>query len=419
MKRPQSSSGSGRKSKVIEIRKSSTTVKIYPVQNRGETLFMVTWFVAGKRHRKNFRDEEAARREAALVANKMSAGQAQVLSLTSTERESYLHAKRALARIGVPLHDAIQDYVAAREILKNEPLLPAVRFYAEHGHQRLTKKSVEEVVADFLKIRKQDGCSERYLQDIRSRLGRFAEAFHMGIADVGTVIMDEWIRSLNVAARSRKNFRILLVALFNFAKSCGYLAKDATTAADALPVPKIAAGEVEIYSPEEMMRMLQAADEHTLPLLCLGGFAGLRTAEILRLTWENLKWAQNVIEIKAADAKTKQRRLIPILPPLRSFLLSFADHHGPVIKNINLQHHRGILSEQAGVKWKDNGLRNSFASYRLAVIKSTAQVALEMGNSPRMVEQSYLELVTEQEAARWWKIARAGGEKIIPITKVQ
>ncbi len=305
MKRPPSSAGSGKKSKVIEIRKSSTTVKIYPVQNRGETLFMVTWFVAGKRHRKNFRDEEAARREAALVANRMSAGEAQVLMLTSTERESYLHAKRALARIGVPLHDAIQDYVAARDILKNEPLLPAVRFYAEHGHQRLTKKSAEEVVADFLKIRKQDGCSERYLQDIRSRLGRFADAFHMGIADVGTVIMDEWIRSLNVGARSRKNFRILLVALFNFAKSCGYLPKDATTAADALPVPKTAAGDVEIYSPEEMMRMLQAADEHMLPVLCLGGFAGMRTAEILRLTWENLKWEQNVIEIKAADAKTE------------------------------------------------------------------------------------------------------------------
>lgn len=419
MKRPPSSAGSGKKSKVIEIRKSSTTVKIYPVQNRGETLFMVTWFVAGKRHRKNFRDEVAARREAALVANKMSAGQSQVLLLTSTERESYLHAKRALARIGVPLHDAIQDYVAAWEILKNEPLLPAVRFYATHGHQRLAKKSVQEVVADFLKIRKQDGCSERYLQDIRSRLGRFGDAFHMGIADVGTVMMDEWIRSLNVAARSRKNFRILLVAFFNFAKSCGYLAKDATTCADALPVPKIAAGEVEIYSPEEMMRMLQAADRHTLPFLCLGGFAGLRTAEILRLTWENLKWAQNVIEIKAADAKTKQRRLIPILPPLRSFLITFADHRGPVIKSINLQHHRGILSEKAGVKWKDNGLRNSFASYRLAVIKSTAQVALEMGNSPRMVEQSYLELVTEQEVARWWKIAKPGAENIVPIAGVR
>lgn len=419
MRPPKNSTGPGRKSTVIEIRKSSTTVKIYPVQNRGEVLFMVTWFVAGKRHRKNFRDEEAARREAALVARRMSAGEALSLALTSTERESYLHAKRALARIGVPLHDAIQDYVAAREILKNEALLPAVRFYAEHGHQRLTEKSVEEVVADFQKIRKQDGCSERYLQDIRSRLGRFAEAFHMGIADVGTVVMDEWIRSLNVAARSRKNFRILLVALFNFAKSCGHLAKEATTAADALPVPKIAAGDVEIYSSEEMMRMLQAADEHTLPFLCLGGFAGLRTAEIQRQMWENLKWGQNVIEIKAGDAKTKQRRLIPILPPLRSFLLSFADRRGLVIKNINLQYRLGELSEQAGVKWKNNALRNSFASYRLAIIKNTAQVAFEMGNSPRMVEQSYLELVTEEEAARWWKIARPHREKIVQISGVR
>ena len=100
-------------------------------------------------------------------------------------------------------------------------------------------------------------------------------------------------------------------------------------------------------------------------------------------------------------------------------LLSFADCRGPVVKNINLQHHRGLLSEQAGLKWKDNGLRNSFASYRLAVIKSTAQVALEMGNSPRMVEQSYLELVTEQEAARWWKIAKSCAGNIVPIAGVR
>ena len=380
---------------------------------------MVTWFVAGKRHRKNFRDEDAARREAALVARRISAGEAQSLALTSTERESYLHAKRALSRIGVPLHDAIHDYVAAREILKDEPLLPAVRFYVEQGHQRLTEKTVEEVVANFLKIRKQDGCSERYLQDIRSRLGRFAQAFHIGIADVGTVMMDEWIRSLNVAARSRKNFRILLVALFNFAKSCGYVPKDATTAADALPVPKTAAGDVEIYSPKDMIRMLQAADDHTLPFLCLGGFAGLRTAEIQRLTWENLKWHQNVIEIRAADAKTKQRRLIPILPPLCSFLTPFADRRGPVIYSINLQYRLGGLAEKADVKRKNNGLRNSFASYRLAIIKNTAQVAFEMGNSPRMVEQCYLELVTEEEATAWWNISRPRSEKIVQIAGVR
>lgn len=40
---------------------------------------MVTWFVASKRHRRNFADEAEALKEAALVAAKLSAGDAQFL----------------------------------------------------------------------------------------------------------------------------------------------------------------------------------------------------------------------------------------------------------------------------------------------------------------------------------------------------
>ena len=64
-----------------------------------------------------------ARKEAAIVARQMSAGDAQVLTLTSAERESFVHAKRMLIPLGIPLHDALREYVAARAILKDEPLI--------------------------------------------------------------------------------------------------------------------------------------------------------------------------------------------------------------------------------------------------------------------------------------------------------
>lgn len=170
--------------------------------------------------------------------------------------------------------------MAARTVLQDEALLPAVRFYRDHAHRKIIRRGVEEVLQEFLEIRRADGASVRYLQDVRSRLGRFAKAFRTDIADVETGQMDEWLRSLKVAARSRKNFRILLVALFHFARDRGYLANDVKTAADSLPVPKIDEGEIEIYSVEEMAALLRHADEHTLPVLCLGGFTGLRTARL-------------------------------------------------------------------------------------------------------------------------------------------
>ncbi len=390
--------------KIITVKKGSALVKIYPTLNRGKQLFMVTWFVAGRRHRRNFAGEAEARKEANLVATKLSAGEAQVLMLTSSDRESYLEAKRLLAPLGVPLHDAIRDYVAARTLLQEDALLPAVRYYQSHAHRELPRKSVDEVLQEFLKIREADGASVRYLQDVRSRLGRFAKAFHMDIGEVETGSIDEWLRSLKVAARSRKNFRILLVALFHFAQDRGYLPNNVTTAADGLPVPKTDDGEIEIYSAEEMATLLRHADAHMLPILCLGGFAGLRTAEIERLTWENVKWEQNVIEVGAKTSKNRQRRLVPLLSPLVELLQAYRSRGGPVVGKIKLHLRLRQLAEKAELKWKHNALRHSFASYRLASEQNAAQLALEMGNSPTMIFRHYRELTTPTEATRWWNL---------------
>ncbi len=51
-----------------------------------------------------------------------------------------------------------------------------------------------------------------------------------------------------------------------------------------------------------------------------------------------------------------------------------------------------------GFIWKHNGLRHSFISYRVAQTQNVAQVALEAGNSPRMVFSNYRELVRPADA---------------------
>jgi hypothetical protein len=57
-----------------------------------------------------------------------------------------------------------------------------------------------------------------------------------------------------------------------------------------------------------------------------------------------------------------------------------------------------------GVPWRHGAMRHSFSSYRLADVKSAAQVALEVGNSPQMIFQHYRELVTEKGARAWFGI---------------
>jgi hypothetical protein len=59
--------------------------------------------------------------------------------------------------------------------------------------------------------------------------------------------------------------------------------------------------------------------------------------------------------------------------------------------------------KRKGVKWVKNGLRHSYGSYRCAVVKSAAQVALEMGNSEGIVRSNYLDYVERKDATAWFQ----------------
>ena len=59
-------------------------------------------------------------------------------------------------------------------------------------------------------------------------------------------------------------------------------------------------------------------------------------------------------------------------------------------------------------RWPNNGLRHSFASYRYAATNDAALVASELGHTTTaMLFNTYRELVTPEEAERYWKIAPA------------
>jgi len=49
-------------------------------------------------------------------------------------------------------------------------------------------------------------------------------------------------------------------------------------------------------------------------------------------------------------------------------------------------------------------LRHSFISYRLALTGDEKSTALEAGNTPDMIFQHYRELVTKEEAEKWFDV---------------
>jgi integrase len=156
-----------------------------------------------------------------------------------------------------------------------------------------------------------------------------------------------------------------------------------------------------------MERLLAAAGDEVLPYLVLGAFAGVRTAELMRLTWDCIRFDRKIIEIRAGMAKTAQRRLIPLTDNLAAWLRKVAKSSGPVI---TLARPEKTASEVIAascdpvIPWKRNGLRHSYASYRLAILQDAGKLALEMGNSPTMIFSNYRELVEEEDAKKWFAL---------------
>jgi len=61
-------------------------------------------------------------------------------------------------------------------------------------------------------------------------------------------------------------------------------------------------------------------------------------------------------------------------------------------------------AEAAGVEWSADVLRHTYASMRMGAGGNAAEVAGEMGNSPGILLTHYRELVTADDAAKFWAI---------------
>lgn len=401
--------------KVVKV--GQTRATIYRTPSHGCDSFTVVWYEGAVRKRKAFADITSAEIHANAKVESMAKGEAEILHLSGEDRLSYIRSREAVAEFGLALDTAAFEYRDAKRLLRGGSLLEAARYYMAQRLHDIPKRTVEQVFDEMLKAKRAEGLSERYVDDLDSRVGKFANDFDRQIASISGPQIKEWLQGLNVANRTRNNFRIALQTLFSFAKAQKYLPKD-WNEFESVPVWKVKNEAVEIFAPEEMATLLAAADDRMIPFLTIGAFAGLRSAEIERLDWAKVNLTTGYITVDASIAKTNSRRLVPISDNLKEWLASHAKKHGPVIPLANVPNAINRLvdaTRPAGVDaegkphapavhWKHNALRHSFCSYRLAEVKNAAQVALEAGNSPRMIFEHYRELVTEDEAKEWFGI---------------
>jgi len=401
----------------------SVSVPIYHTPRDGYDGYTVVYRFAGRRHRKLCATLEEAREFAREQARNIAHGRPLQIGLAPHEMASLLRVRELLKGAG-PLELVAANCAEALRILGGRSIITAAREFAQRNPDGSEIK-VSTAILEFLKTK---GARDRdYYRLMETRLFRFRDAFPCSLGFVTESAVDSWLAGLKVGLRTKRNYMHDVKALYRWAIRRRYLGAGFDEV-ERVSLPEVGPGKIQPYSPEELEKLLdyaQAMDPKFLPYLPIRAFSGIRFEEMTRLRAEHFHSETGWISMDADITKTHSRRLIPILPVLKKWLKRYPVT-GPIVPRENASSISARLTEliaAAGVKTRRNGLRDSFASYRMAVLRDAGKVSEETGHSIEMLRRSYREIrmldgrvITPEQGAKWFSF---GPKSVIKIQRVK
>jgi integrase len=389
----------------LTVKHAGIQLPLYHHRGRRHT-WTLAYYFDGQRRREKFTHK---RDETTKQTLKRARDRAKEIARAQANREPILDLKQKI-------EFSIAYPIAARHGKTLPELCLLGEKYLEDEKRRtvpVEAKRIPEIVTEFLELKTRKGRSAFYLGPLRGRLDKFGEAFNVAFESVRAPDIEAWLRKLGgkdgVAPKTHNHYLAAVRALAAYAKSRQYLtaAWDEARHVEPIETPLAEQGPVGIFTPAQLVQLVNAANDKILPHLVLGAFAGIRSEEIGRMRWRMIDLKSGYIEMPKYVTKTKRARQIPILPNLEQWLRWMGEKHGAA----ELRGYRNYaaacrkLATSLGLPWERNGLRHSFISYRVAQTQDIAQVALEAGNSVSEIHAGYLKLVTPEEADKWFSIS--------------
>jgi len=395
-----------RKKKAEVITNGGFSARIICDVTDGRRGWRLTWN-APDRRRRFFSDLAEAREQARRIVAELRAGRPAAANADASDLDELSRARRYLLNIDASIEQAVKEYAEAYKALGGRSVSGFIQAQIQRMG-KLREGTIAEVAAELIAEKEARGKGSSWVKSLRVfLLNKAAKTLTKPILlitpeDLGK-FLSQW------SGRTRNNYLTFFVLLFNFAKG-KYLPAGEPTSAEKLERDVVTPSEVEIWTPDEAKKILDAADPDELPFFAISMFAGIRTREITLLDWSQVRPSddpdESHIEIKAVGSKKQAgRRIVPILPALAAYLKAIKPPKtGRIVPNVNMTPRQFRIAAAAGLKWKHNASRHSFGSYRMAEIKNAYHVAEEMGNTPAMVKKHYFQAVTKAEAARFWAI---------------
>lgn len=386
--------------------KSGFTIKTVTVTSGGFTYrtHKLTGWLDGKRIRRQFtsRAEAEGERNRLEVAAANRSGDIQPRN-TRLSAAQLADAESAFARLG------------------DRSLAAAVDWYLTNYRPPVTAMPISSAAARFLAERAPH-VRAVVLRNYRHTLAAIEAAFAGRCVDeVTSAELHAFLTARQVGPKRFNNLRGELHTFFAF---CQSPIRAWVRENPAVPIPafKLARGIPEIISARRVGELMAYVEGFSggprsgqprgflAPYFALCLFAGLRPSvkdgEMAKLAsssdlMKSIDVELGVIRLTPEQSKVKTVRQVKIRPNLAAWLSRYPVDKFPLLprnatRMVNAVRHKFGIGPDV--------LRHTFISMHVGAFRSLGDAALEAGNSETMIRRHYLNLVSEAEAAEFWRI---------------
>jgi integrase len=227
----------------------------------------------------------------------------------------------------------LQDYPTEASARKSDTVQAIIlRINAEHTLGPVTASTMAALIARYEKEEMPARYSTRasyqsYLDNyIRPRWGEAA------IASVRAMTVEDWLKRLTLAPKTRGHIRSLMSTLFKCAQRWELVENNPMKLVRVRNVSK-RLERPSVLTAEEFHKVLPHVRERYRTMVLIAGCLGLRASEIVGLQWKDFDFEKStllvqrgVVHGRVDDVKTEYSRdVVPIAPELAKELLAYRE----------------------------------------------------------------------------------------------
>jgi integrase len=395
----------------------NASVKVYRMAHAGAAtgyVHCIAWSAPEGRQRRKIADESEALQEARLIAAKLNAGEIEAAGITRTDRDELLAARRLAGN--TPLLAALEEWARARAITDGD-LLRAAESWRDRHRAKIEKITVAEAITRYTQAKTKLGrktavTSRSHLDSLGKALGEHY------LTDVTEGMLTAHLSPIEHPV-SRNTHRKKIVTLWRWCRQKKLLPQDARTEAELVERAQESPNKIGVITPATLANLLALVREKhpaDLAALVIAAFAGLRRSEVHGQAWDDIDLEDGHITVTQAKEGTPSRRLVKLAPAAVEWLMLAPSKEGMVCDGLSIDRIRKAGIE-AGLELPENCFRHSYISAAVADTGNVPQVALDSGNSPKIIHAHYRALMKKRDGEAWFATHPGTSSNVVQFAK--